>query len=197
MKKLYDDAAYQDVSFIFNGTGMKLEDPPTQTMKISAHKHVLAHWPYFKSMFEGGFAESGEGAKQIQIKDVKPATFRLMIQFMYMGYLVKEEEPKTVFTDALENEEEASWEDIYVTAHLYDLEGLCQLAKTSIIRGLATENAIPFLFRSAYLYGELRAPVVKYAATSCVSAIASKDFRSNYLTHPEFGALLHELFIEK
>ncbi|KAF9304089.1 hypothetical protein BGZ74_002407 [Mortierella antarctica] len=171
MKKLYDDAAYQDVSFIFNGTGMELEDPPTQTMKIGAHKHVLAQWPYFKSMFEGGFAESGEGAKQIQIKDVKPATFRLMIQFMYMGHLVKEEEPKTVFTDALENEEEA--------------------------RGLATENAIPFLFRSAYLYGELRAPVVKYAATSCVSAIASKDFRSNYLTHPEFGALLHELFIEK
>ncbi|KAG0090245.1 hypothetical protein BGZ92_003357 [Podila epicladia] len=123
MKKLYDDAAYQDVSFIFNSAGIDLEDPPTQTMKIGAHKLVLTQWPYFKSMFEGGFAESGDGAKQIKIEDIKPATFRLMIKLMYFGNL--------------------------------------------------------------------------YAATSCVSVIASKDFQSNYLTHPQIGALLYELFIEK
>ncbi|KAG0096982.1 hypothetical protein BGZ93_003691 [Podila epicladia] len=154
MKKLYDDAAYQDVSFIFNSAGIDLEDPPTQTMKIGAHKLVLTQWPYFKSMFEGGFAESGDGAKQIKIEDIKPATFRLMIKLMYFGNL-------------------------------------------NVMGGLDTENAIPFLFRAAYLYDELRAPVVKYAATSCVSVIASKDFQSNYLTHPQIGALLYELFIEK
>ncbi|KAF9312880.1 hypothetical protein BG003_005831 [Podila horticola] len=122
-------------------------------------------------MFESEFSESGPGTKQIRIRDTKAATFKKAIQFF--------------------------WEDVYIVAHRYDLEGLCQLTEQSIITGLTNENAFPFLFRSAYLYNELRAAAVKYSATSCASAIASKDFRSNYLTHPEFGVLLHELFIEK
>ncbi|KAG0332325.1 hypothetical protein BG000_010115 [Podila horticola] len=197
MKNLYSDTLYRNVSFLFDdGTGTDLDMEPSRGTN-GAHKLILAQWPYFKTMFESEFSESGPGTKQIRIRDTKAATFKKAIQFMYMGDLTKEDQLTTVFTDAFKNKEDVSWEVVYIVAHRYDLEGLCQLAKQSIIAGLTNENAVPFLFRSAYLYDELRAAVVKYSATSCASAIASKDFRSNYLTHPEFGVLLHELFIEK
>ncbi|KAF9387583.1 hypothetical protein CPB97_002364 [Podila verticillata] len=195
MRKLYDDTVYRDVSFLFDG-GTEVSMDPGRALD-GAHKLVLAQWPYFKTMFESEFSDGGEGPKQIRIKDTKAATFKRAIQFMYMGVLAKDDQPTTVFIDALENEEDVSWEDVYVVAHRYDLEGLCQLAKESIISGLTTENAVPFLFRSAYLYDELRESVVKYAATSCASTIASKDFRSKYLGHPEIATLLHELFVEQ
>ncbi|KFH72780.1 hypothetical protein MVEG_00006 [Podila verticillata NRRL 6337] len=197
MTKLYYDTKYQDFSFAFSEESTDDEGEPSQVIELGAHKHVLAQWPYFRAMFEGGFSESDDDAKQVKIKDIKPTTFKRLLRHMYLGDLEKEDQPTTAFMDELNDEEAVSWEEIFIAAHRYDLEDLCQLAKTKTVIGLTPMNAVSFLFRSAYLYDELRVPVVKYAATSCASTIASKDFRLKYLDHPEFGALLHELFIEK
>ncbi|KAF9312881.1 hypothetical protein BG003_005832 [Podila horticola] len=197
MAKLYEDTTYQDVSFAFGEASAGEESVFSRVVEIGAHKHILAQWPYFKAMFESGFVESEPDAKQIRIKDVKPAAFKRAIQFMYMGDLAKEDRPATIFSDALEDEECVSWEDIYVTAHRYDLEDLCHLAKKKIMAGLTKENSVPFLFRSAHFYDDLREPVVKYVASSCVSVITTEDFRSKYLDHPEAAALLYQLFTEQ
>ncbi|KAF9387584.1 hypothetical protein CPB97_002365 [Podila verticillata] len=197
MTKLYYDTKYQDISFALSEASTDDEAEPSQVIEIGAHKHVLTQWPYFRAMFEGGFSESGVDVKQVKIKDINPTTFKRLLRHMYLGDLEKENQPTTVFTDELKDEEGVSWEEIFVAAHRYELEDLCQLAKTKTVTGLTPENAVPFLFRSAYLYDELRAPVVRYAATTCASTIASKDFRLKYQDHPEFGALLQELFIEK
>ncbi|KAF8931466.1 hypothetical protein BGZ52_012500, partial [Haplosporangium bisporale] len=197
MSKLYCDTKYQDFSFAFSEASTGDEGEPSQVIELGAHRHVLAQWPYFKAMFEGGFSESDVDAKQVKIKGIKPTTFKQLLRHMYLGDLEKEDQPITAFMDELNDEEAVSWEEIFIAAHRYDLEDLCQLAKTKTVIGLTPMNAVSFLFRSAYLYDELRVPVVKYAATSCASTIASKDFRLKYLDHPEFGALLYELFIEK
>lgn len=57
---------------------------------------------------------------------------------------------------------------------------------------------MPFLFRTAYLFADLRDPVIKYAAQSCGSTLASKSARAKYMDHPEsaelFGDLLEQMY---
>lgn len=52
---------------------------------IGAHKFVLSQGPYFKAMFEGGFAESGPGVPRIVVKDAKMEPFICMLRSMYVG----------------------------------------------------------------------------------------------------------------
>lgn len=49
---------------------------------IGAHKAVLSQRPYFEALFEGGFAESGAGVKQIRLKDTKTLPFVILMHFM-------------------------------------------------------------------------------------------------------------------
>lgn len=68
---------------------------------LKAHKLILQRWPYFKRMFESGFAEGGSGEKQMRIKDTKIKTFKLLLRFMSTCRLAPSLVPKIKYTDEL------------------------------------------------------------------------------------------------
>jgi len=168
---------------------------------IGAHKLMLCQWPYFKAMFEGGFSEGGPGNKTIRIKDASPKAFHLLLRFMYTGKLLDDAKPKTIYMDPLNKYMDASWESVYLLAHRYDIQELTAMARSSILSELKLEETVSFLFRTAYLFMDLREPVIRYMATSCGSILASKSIRLDYMDHPEgvqiFGELFEQLYAIK
>ncbi|KAF9301598.1 hypothetical protein BGZ74_006509 [Mortierella antarctica] len=176
---------------------MRDSDPYT----IGAHKLMLCQWPYFKAMFEGGFSEGGTGKKTIRIKDASPKAFHLLLRFMYTGKLPEDAKPTTTYMDPLNRYQDASWESVYLLAHRYDIQELTDIARASILSKLKPKQFVPFLFRTAYLFTDLREPVVKFVAQSCGEILASKDTRATYFDHPEgvqiFGELLEQMYAIK
>lgn len=191
LNRLYHDVDNRDVSFILSPADSAASN---ETLVKKAHKVVLNQWPYFKRMFNSDFMEGGEGEKEVQVTDVKPKVFQLLLRFMYTGIIPQEEQPSVAFTDAIANPQEASWEDVFLAAHRYELEELCDLAQKNILNKLTPKAAIPFLFRTGYLFETLRTPVIKYTAKTSANQAASKSFRDAYQDHPEFGGLVFEIF---
>ncbi|KAF9301596.1 hypothetical protein BGZ74_006507 [Mortierella antarctica] len=161
---------------------------------IKAHKLVLCQWPYFKAMFEGGFAESGPGPKQISIKDVKQSAFQAMLKFMYVGKLPRDFDGMVVCVDELADDQLLSLEDLFLVGHRYDVAELCAQVAAKILSMLDATNCIPFLFRSAYMFNELRGPVIKIVVETCGNQIAKRSIRDSYKDHPDFIDILGELF---
>lgn len=54
--------------------------------------------------------------------------------------------------------------------------------------------SVDFLFRTGYLYDELRGPVIEYIAKNCGSQVATKTSRDKYKDHPDIVDILGELF---
>ncbi|KAG0028183.1 hypothetical protein BGZ81_004964 [Podila clonocystis] len=218
---MYRDKLHADVTFKFSSstdpllaqgsdhdeghvTGMDVDQLKLATAKhsvkefsqssvINAHKLVLCQWPYFKAMFEGGFAESSPGTKRIQIKDCKAQAFRLLVYFMYTGKLPKDTDLE-VYADALVDQEDASWEDICIVAHMYDVQELHEQAAETIVEGMDPQHAISFLFRTGYKYPQLRRLVIEFVAEHCVSPTTMSDIRSSYKDHPDVRDILGEIF---
>ncbi|KAG0325280.1 hypothetical protein BG000_001868 [Podila horticola] len=191
LERLYHDVHDRDVTFIFNNPDLAITDEITFE---KAHKLVLNQWSYFNRMFKSDFMEGGAGEKEIQIKDVKPKVFKLLLRFMYTGTIPHAEQPLATFTDTVTNPQDVSWEDLFLTAHRYEVNELCDHIEKLILEKLTPQTAIPFLFRTGYLFDALRAPSIKYIASTSASQVASKSFRDAYQDHPEFGGLLFELF---
>ncbi|KAF9313514.1 hypothetical protein BG003_005088 [Podila horticola] len=164
-----------------------------QVQVLKAHKAVLSQWPYFKAMFEGGFSESGPGEKQIRIKDTKIKTFELLLRFMCTGRLSTDLMPKIVYSDALENKEDVSKEDLFLAADRYNVKELQEPLLRPLLANLDATNVIPFLFRSAYMIPELRGPAVNFVAKSWGPAIPKKNIRSMYKDHPDVFDILVDL----
>lgn len=143
-------------------------------------------------MFESEFVEGGTGTKTIQIKDIKLTTFQFMIHFMYMETLASS--CTALFKSHDPMETKSSWEEIYVAADRYRIDNLRKLALSVIIKYMGTMATIGFLFRMAYLYKELKEPVIKYIAWKHHSDIAKKHVRHAHKDHPEFSDLLGELY---
>lgn len=163
------------------------------TSTFGAHKVVLAQWPYFKSMFSSEFIEGGSGTGPIRIKDVNAKTFRVMMYFMYVGEvesgpieLLKSHDPIQAA--------KVSWEALYLAANRYQIADLRKLALDKITGNLDKMDTIEFLFRSAYLFEELRTPVIAYIAKVRHSEVAKKETREKYMEHPEFCELLGEMY---
>lgn len=180
----------------FKPDGNRAQDSAPLT--IGAHKLVLCQWPYFKAMFEGGFVESGAGNKEVRIKDASPKAFLQLLRFMYTGRLPEDSKPKTTYMDPLNKYTDASWESLYLLADRYKVEELIVIARAKILSKFSSEEIVPFLFRTAYLFADLREPVIKYMVESCGSIVASKSTRLDYMDHPDgvqiFGELFEQLY---
>ncbi|KAG0337763.1 hypothetical protein BG000_004990 [Podila horticola] len=208
LEKLYCDTTYSDVLFIFDSAmnspsakkapkkkgRKKTAKPEKKEAVLSAHKLVLTQWPYFKAMFEGGFTESGPGEQQIKIQDTKMKIFELLLRFMYTGQLPEHLKSSTIYAD--EETEDSSMEDLFLAADRYDVQELREQALESLLDSLDAENAIPFLFRTAYKFPELRKPVVEFVAKSCGTAIPRKNIRNMYRDHPDVFDILVDLIDE-
>lgn len=210
LENLYRDTTYGDVSFLFtNDTnppsapvaasgsrkkgGKKSAETQHQVITLKAHKLVLSQWSYFKAMFEGGFAESQPGEQQIRIQDTKLRTFKLLLRFLYTGQLGKIHEPAVPFSDELEDIEDASLEDLFLAADRYNCQKLRDQMIKQILNKLTAKNAIPFLFRTACKFPELRKGVIKFVAKSCGPVISKRGIRDTYKDHPDVFDILVDL----
>ncbi|KAG0028182.1 hypothetical protein BGZ81_004963 [Podila clonocystis] len=210
LENLYCDTTYGDVSFMFDSAtnplsarkapkkkgGKKPTKAQQKKMVLHAHKLVLSQWPYFKAMFEGGFAEGEPGVQRINILDTKLRTFKLLLRFLYTGQLPVHLGPTIMYSDELEDIEDASMEDLFLAADRYDIQALQDLTLEPLLESLDADNAIPFLFRTAYKFPELRKPVMQFVAKSCGMASPRKNIRNKYRDHPDVFDILVDLFDE-
>ncbi|KAG0342240.1 hypothetical protein BG000_006159 [Podila horticola] len=163
----------------------EVEDP-VQERIVGAHRMVLLHWPFFKKMIDSKCDDSsGTSELRIYISNVEWAAFRVLIRFLYTGRLPLHLEPKLVFADSPPEGRETSWEELFLAADRCEIDELRQLALTTILTKLTLEGTIPFLFRTAYLHEDLRAPVVKFVATTCGTEISKKSVQKEYENHDE------------
>lgn len=170
------------------------ESPKTTATKwFGASKIVLSQWPYFGTMFSSEFAEGVSGRTEIRIKDINAKTFKEMLHFLYFGNLPNSSHEVFVSDDPAKAKE-ASWEGLYLAAHRYRIDDLRRQALDKILERITKGNAVAFLFRSAYLFEELRVPVIQAIATVCHAEIVKKETREKYMDHPEFSELLGDIF---
>ncbi|KAG0337764.1 hypothetical protein BG000_004991 [Podila horticola] len=210
LESMYSDTTYADVYFLFNNDsnppstpaivsgskkkgGKKLAKTQHQVVTLKAHKLVLSQWPYFKAMFEGGFAESRPGEQQINIQDTKLRTFNLLLRFLYTGQLSEIQEPSILYSDELVDNEDASMEDLFLAADRYDCQELRDQTAEQLLSQLDAENAIPFLFRTAYKFPELRKGVIQFVAKSCGPAVSKRGILDTYKNHPDVFDILVDL----
>ncbi|KAG0034399.1 hypothetical protein BGZ81_004880 [Podila clonocystis] len=175
--------------------GMEEEDL-VQEKQVGAHKMVLLHWPFFKKMIEtnGGRDFSDSGEMRLYISGVEWPAFEVLIRFLYTGRIPLRLEPKLVFAnDHHEGDRDASWEEVFLAADHCEIDELRELALAAILSKLTPEGTIPFLFRTAYLHKDLRAPVVKYVATTCGAEISKKSVQKEYTDHAECVELFGEI----
>lgn len=145
---------------------------------FGVHKFILSMWPSFQTMFESEIVEGSTGTKPIQVKGIKPITFQSMIHFMYMGTL-------SLSRSALFRSH---------AADRFRIVKLRKLALSVIFKYMGTTATIDFLFRAAYLYKELKEPVIKCISRTYHSDIAKKRVQYSQKNHPEFSDLLGELY---
>ncbi|KAF9276295.1 hypothetical protein BGZ68_010122 [Mortierella alpina] len=162
---------------------------------IGAHKIVLSQVEYFQTMFSSSFAEGGPGVKRILIKDVDILCFRLLIEFIYLGELRPWSIPRYLTEDQAQVQT-PTWEDVYLLADRYSIIPLREMAGSRILAGLHASWAVPFLFRTAYLFEELRPRVIKFVVKNCVLMIVQKKVQQDYFDHPECSAIFGEIITE-
>ncbi|KAF9120664.1 hypothetical protein BGW39_011196 [Mortierella sp. 14UC] len=169
----------------------------TTVEPLGAHKIVLSQYEYFKTMFSSSFAEGGPGVKRIKIKDSDIHCFRLLIQFLYLGRLRPWNAPTVLTQDCLTpSRNQPSWEDVYLIADRYNIPELKVMAGTRIIQGLSSEWAVPFLFRTGYLFEEMRQALIKYVVKNNMDEISHKRTQEMFFEHPECTAIFGEIIAE-
>ncbi|KAG0321593.1 hypothetical protein BGZ99_003808 [Dissophora globulifera] len=169
--------------------------PTTRTESVGAHKLVLAGSNYFKTMFSSSFAEGGPGVKRVIIKDTDIHCFRLLIEFLYLGRLRASTYPK-ILTEDQAVDELPTWEDVYLVADRYDVPALRQMAVVRLLAGLDGSWAVSFLFRTAYLFEDLRPRLIRYVAQHCMAKIVDKKLQKQYFDHPECSSIFGEIMSE-
>ncbi|ORZ09069.1 hypothetical protein BCR41DRAFT_140529 [Lobosporangium transversale] len=175
--------------------GSSINSSATTIEVVTAHKIVLSQFEYFRTMFSSSFAEGGPGAKTIRIKDTDPQCFRILIEHLYLGQLTSNMEPR-ITTEDFVQENVPTWEDVYLVADRYNVTELRDRAAERILRNLSTAWVVPFLFRTAYLFEDLRLPVIKYIVQFCMSSVAAKDALAKYYEHEECSSIMADILKE-
>ncbi|KAF9332619.1 hypothetical protein BG006_004486 [Podila minutissima] len=157
LARVCGNSKLHEIFFVFDTANPHTDsvDCGDSAKQIGAHKLVLRQWPYFRRMLKSDFAEGGPGDQRIQIRDVKPTTFCVLIRFMYAGEISQGVTLTRVCAD------QTSFEEVFLAAHRYELQELCAWVQKTIVTDVNSTDAIPFLFHVGYLFDELRVPMVK------------------------------------
>ncbi|KAI9231948.1 MAG: hypothetical protein BYD32DRAFT_429556 [Podila humilis] len=169
-----------------------VEDAPK---KIGAHKMILWQWPYFRTLLESAPAHKPFGPVTIRLRSTDADTLKIMIRFMYIQMLPTrlstfqdEEDDDTTWTST------SNWEKVFIAAERFNVDELQRIACSKVLDGLSEATAIPFLFRTAYLYSDLRGTVVEYVAQKLHHVVTKRPFRDAYGGHSDFRELHGEIF---
>ncbi|KAF9403995.1 hypothetical protein BGZ94_004424, partial [Podila epigama] len=165
-----------------------------EEQSLVAHKVVLSHWPYFKMMFESDFAEGGPGPTQITVRDTSVTTFKVLLRYMYTETIPVDMMPDHVYDSPLNNSN-FSWEHIFLAADRYDIADLRDEAENRLIDSLDEKNSTDFLFRTAYMFEDLRSSVIDYIVENCGQLfISNHDSVDMFKDHPEFASIICEMY---
>ncbi|KAF9430858.1 hypothetical protein BGZ94_003031 [Podila epigama] len=211
LENIFGDIEYSDITFVFPGTSLDTQQttipsgepelekssPVTNNKEkvktLMAHKAVLAQWPYFKTMFERDFAEGGPGHQQVTVKDTSVATFKVLLRYIYTETIPVALMPDHIYDDPLNNNN-FSWEHIFLAADWYDIEGLREEAADRLIVFLDEKHAKDFLFRTAYMFEDLRGTVMGYILKNCGETFFPTDTPDLYKDHPEYTKVIGEMY---
>ncbi|KAG0035343.1 hypothetical protein BGZ82_005301 [Podila clonocystis] len=161
--------------------------------KIGAHRMILWHWPYFRRLLESASAQNHFGPLTIRLKSTDADTLTIVIRFIYIQML-----PTQLSTFQDEEDDDATWtstsnwEKVFIAAERFKVEELQRIACTKVLHGLSEATAIPFLFRTAYLYSDFRGNVVEYVAQNLHHVVTKRPFRDAYGDHSDFRELHDE-----
>lgn len=204
LEKLSNSTSLKPNSTFDIGAEIKMEDgekdddqQPSRELRrepnrIRAHKLFLCQWLYFQSMLKVDTQRVVQ-EKQIQVQDTKETAFLFLLKFMYVKRLPQDIDTMPVCVDETKDEE-ASLEDLFHVSHRYDVLPLYKQVTSLIIQKLDASNCIAFLFRSAYMFSELREPVIKIVAKICGDQFAKRSIRDQYNDHPDYADIMGDLF---
>ncbi|KAG0034390.1 hypothetical protein BGZ81_004871 [Podila clonocystis] len=136
----------------------------------------------------------------IKILEDEVTLFRLLLQFLYLGQLKPHTSPLFVAQNILAQNSRGvpTWEDVFLTAHRYEVLELAALAANKIVANLDSKWAIPFLFRTGCKFANLRHDVIQFVVANNMPQVVQKEVQQTYLTHPEcrtiFGEIMTELW---
>ncbi|KAG0086169.1 hypothetical protein BGZ93_000261 [Podila epicladia] len=166
--------------------------------KIGAHKIILGQWPFFRRLLESASAQNCFGPLTIRLRSTDMETLTIVIRFMYTQLVptqlatFKDEEDYDATITAWTSS--SNWEKVFIAAERFKVEELQRIACLEVLHGLSEETAIPFLFRTGYLYRDFRATVVEYVAQKLDHVVTKRPFRDAYRGHPDFRELYGEIF---
>lgn len=115
---MFESAAFADVIFLVEGE------------KIAAHKTILAsRSTYFKTMFDTNMKE--KITNQVEISDVGPETFKVVLKFLYGGIPEEKQFEPLV--------------KLIVASDKYIMDELKEICESAIIADLQVENVVDAL----------------------------------------------------
>ncbi|KAG0349389.1 hypothetical protein BG005_011016 [Podila minutissima] len=142
--------------------------------------------------------EETDNCHDEELKSTDVETLTIVIRFMYTQLVptrlatFKDEEEYDATTTTWTSS--SNWEKVFIAAERFKVEELQRIACSEVLHGLSEETAIPFLFRTGYLYSDFRATVVEYVAQKLDHVVTKRPFRDAYRDHPDFRELYGEIF---
>ncbi|KAG0342230.1 hypothetical protein BG000_006149 [Podila horticola] len=168
----------------------------SRTVTVGAHSSVLSQYKYFQSTYFSPAIDRSAEKTVIKMLEDEVAVFRLLLQFLYLGQLKPRTVPLFVTRDTIDSVGVPTWEDVFLTAHRYEVPELAALAADKIVANLDRKWAIHFLFRTGYKFANLRHNVIHFVVANNMPQVVQKELQQTYLTHPECSAVFGEIMTE-
>ena len=136
--------------------------------KIAAHRAILAaRSPVFDAMFQHDMLE--KKTNETEIKDVTPAAFKALLQFIYTGYC-------KVGMLA---------EKILVAANKYDIQDLKQICAKELRKKLTVDNAVHLLILSDLHQSEdLKDGAIWFINKNAPAVMKTPSWSNFHKSHP-------------
>jgi speckle-type POZ protein len=143
--------------------------------KIAAHKNILAaRSPVFDAMFQHNMLENR--TNEAEIKDVTPAAFKALLQFIYTGHC-------KVGNLA---------EELLIAANKYDIQELKQICAKKSGKKLTVDNAVRLLVLSdLHRARDLKGGVIRFINENAAAVMKTPSWSNFPKSHPN---LLFELY---
>jgi len=150
-RRHFEERLFPDITFKVQGTDIK------------AHKGFLAiRCPYFHRMFSSGMIEAK--SKEIEITDITPATFNIMLEWIYC--------------DQVKKMEDQIAQELFAVADKFSLPDLKKLAEKCLIEHLAVENVVERAeLADIFEASNLEKAAVKFIVTNIDAVFEKSDIR--------------------
>lgn len=169
--KFFENESLSNVKFVFGD------------VEISAHKQILsARNSEFRKMFESDNPENENG--RVEITDVEPKIFKLMLQFIYTGNFVSDE-----FSD---------WLKLLTVAEKYSITRLMKTCEHRIFNNLTSDNIIDAFVTADLVKAEdLKKTCVELIFKNKRKVVATEAYKNLIKSRPDLATKMLRYSLEK